>query len=214
MNNPQMLGVVAQRGWYSRGYLPHFDGGQTPQMVTFRLIDSFPTKCLGEWADELAAMESGQAECERRRRIEEYLDKGFGTACLTLPAVGQIILQALNCFNGQRYRIHAWTIMPNHVHVLLTPNESLSQILHSWKSFTANKANSVMGRTGSFWQREYFDRAVRNEEHFAAAIDYIHNNPVKAGLCQTPTEWLLSSASPKQDSPNPKNLPFKLEGIS
>jgi putative DNA methylase len=201
MNNQQMSGEQAQRGWYSRGYVPHFDAGPIPQMVTFRLIDSFPTKCLGEWADELAAMGAAKAECERRRRIEEYLDRGFGTACLALPAVAQIVLQALQCFNGQRYQLHAWTVMPNHVHVLFTPNtgESLSQLLHSWKSFSANKANSVMGKTGSFWQREYFDRAVRNEEHFAAAIEYIHNNPVKAGLCQSPADWLFSSASPAQE---------------
>lgn len=123
------------------------------------------------------------------------------SACLALPAIAQIVLQALQCVNGQRYQLHAWTVMPNHVHVLFTPStgESLSQILHSWKSFSANKANSIMGKTGSFWQREYFDRAVRNEEHFAAAIEYINNNPVKAGLCQTPADWLFSSASPARE---------------
>jgi putative DNA methylase len=201
MNGLQMSGNQEQRGWHSRGYVPHFDGGPIPQMVTFRLIDSFPTKCLAEWAAELAAMGPVQAECVRRRRIEEYLDKGFGSAWLSLPSVAEIILQALQCFNGQRYCLHAWTVMPNHVHALLTPRsgENLSQILHSWKSFTANKANSIIGRTGSFWQREYFDRAVRNEEHFAAAIVYIENNPVKAGMCQAPADWRYSSASPARE---------------
>lgn len=109
----------------------------------------------------------------------------------------EFMQQALLCFNEQRYCLHAWIVMPNHVHVLLTPRsgESLSQILHTWKSFTANKANAALGRTGAFWQREYFDRFVRNEEHFSAAIEYIENNPVKAGLCQTPVEWRYSSAS-------------------
>lgn len=208
MYNQPMSVAQAQRGWYSRGYVPHFDAGPTPQMVTFRLIDSFPTKCLGEWAEELAALEAAKAEYERRHRIEEYLDRGLGTACLALPAVAQIVLQALQCFNGQRYQLHAWTVMPNHVHVMFTPRsgESLSKILHSWKSFSANRANSVMGKSGPFWQREYFDRAIRNEEHFEAAIEYIHNNPVKAGLCQTSADWLFSSASPAQKCSVLQNL--------
>ncbi len=202
MNSLQSSDDQRHRGWYSRGYVPHFDGGQIPQLVTFRLIDSFPTECLSEWAVELAAMGLVKAECERRRRIEKYLDKGFGSAWLSLPEIAEIILQALRCFNGERYLLHAWIVMPNHVHVLLTPGagESLSQILHSWKSFTANKANSVLGRTGSFWQREYFDRAIRNEEHFAAAIEYIENNPVKAGLCEAPAEWRFSSVSIARES--------------
>lgn len=196
VSSRQLSGSRSQRGWYARGYVPHFDDGPIPQMVTFRLIDSFPSTCLTGWAVELAAMPPAQAECERRRRIEGYLDKGFGSTWLSRPDIADIMLQALLCFNGQRYQLHAWTVMPNHVHTLLTPKsgDSLSQILHSWKSFTANKANAVLGRTGSFWQREYFDRFVRNEEHFAAAVVYIENNPVKAGLCQTPAEWTYSSS--------------------
>jgi hypothetical protein len=83
VNGLQMSGDQEQRGWHSGGYVPHFDGGQILQMFTFRLIDSFPTKCLAERAVELAALGPVQAECVRCRRIEEYLDKGFGSAfCL------------------------------------------------------------------------------------------------------------------------------------
>jgi len=185
-----------QKGRYTRGYVPHFDDGPVPQMVTFRLTDSFPNSCLTEWAAELAAMPSAQAEREARRRIEEYLDKGLGSTWLSRPDIAEIMSQTLLCFDGQRYKLHAWTVMPNHVHALLTPRsgESLSEILHSWKSFTANKANKVLGRTGTFWQREYFDRFVRDKEHFASAFVYIENNPVKAGLCSAPSEWRYGSA--------------------
>jgi hypothetical protein len=71
---------------------------------------------------------------------------------------------------------------------------SLSQILHSWKSFTAKKANTLLRRQGVFWQEEYFDRLIRDQKHFETAIFYIENNPLIAGLCQSPADWYYSSA--------------------
>lgn len=184
-----------ERGWNSRGYLPHFDDGPVPQMITFRLEDSFPTSCLLEWEDELVAMEPSLAERERRRRIEEYIDKGLGSAWLARSDVADILQKSLLFFDGDRYKMHAWTVMPNHVHALLTPisDNGISEIAHSWKSFTANRANKLLGRTGPFWQIEYFDRFIRDAHHFAAALEYIENNPVKAGLCQASAEWRFSS---------------------
>jgi REP element-mobilizing transposase RayT len=86
--------------------------------------------------------------------------------------------------------------MPNHVHVLFTPDAGfkMSAISHSWKSFTANQCNKVLKRTGRFWQKEPFDRYIRNERHYNNALAYIENNPVKAQLCETPEDWLWSSA--------------------
>jgi putative DNA methylase len=184
-------------GWRSRGYLPHFEGGPIPQSITFRLIDSLPTVQMREWAAELVELPIQQAENERRRRIEEYLDKGAGELWLSQDSIAELVEQPLLCFDGQRYRLHAWVVMPNHVHVLITPQlgHELSQILHSWKSFTAKKANRLLGRTGAFWQQEYFDRFVRHEEHFEDALKYIEFNPVKAGLCKHPESWQFSSAS-------------------
>ena len=86
--------------------------------------------------------------------------------------------------------------MPNHVHVLLKaePGDSLSSILHSWKSYTSNEANKILARRGEFWQEDYFDRYIRNASHFQDAIDYIERNPVKAGLCARKADWEFSSA--------------------
>jgi len=185
------------KDWYERGYVPHFDGGPIPQMVTFRLIDAFPGTCLKDWQLELSTMNPIEAECERRRRIEEYLDKGYGSALLSQPRIAELVSQAVRYFDGDRYDLHAWCVMPNHVHAFLTPKPemSLPGILHSWKSFTANKANKLLDRHGSFWQREYFDRFVRDQKHFVAAIEYIENNPVKAGLAVDPTAWPFGSAA-------------------
>jgi REP element-mobilizing transposase RayT len=103
---------------------------------------------------------------------------------------------ALLFFDAKRYRLHAWVVMPNHIHVLFTPiiSWSLSDIVGSWKSFTAKEANKLLHRSGQFWQKEYFDRFIRTAEHFGYALDYIENNPVKAGLCLSPANWPLGSA--------------------
>ncbi len=134
--------------------------------------------------------------------MDKYLDEGHGARPLADARVAGLVQDALLHFDGERYLLHAWAVMPNHVHVLLTPIEghSLAKITHSWKSFTANQANRLLGRTGEFWQRESFDRFIRNEEHFAAEVDYIEGNPVAAGLCREPTDWAFSSASLRGDA--------------
>jgi len=183
------------RGWHSRGYIPHFDGGEIPQMVTFRLADSFPQAMLETWKEELSRLPKPASDIERRKRIEAYLDKGFGSAWLKEVRVAEIVQKALLHFDNKRYRIHAWVIMPNHVHVLLTPcpGYALERILQAWKSYSAKEANRLLDRSGHFWQEDYFDRYIRNEDHFFRAIEYIESNPVKAGLCEKREDWKFGS---------------------
>ena len=188
---------AARLGWHSRGYLPHFEAGSIAQEVTFRLADSFPSELLDRWRNELACMREKEAEAERRQRIEAYLDRGAGEAFLSDSRVAAMVQSALLYFDAARYRLHAWMVMPNHVHALFTPEDSftLSSILHSWKSFTSKQANRILERSGQFWHEEYFDRYIRNEEHYWTAVDYIEMNPVKAGLCARKEDWPFSSAS-------------------
>ena len=86
--------------------------------------------------------------------------------------------------------------MPNHVHVIveMVQGHSLSDIVRSWKSFTSHRANARLGRTGSFWYADYFDRYMRNEEHLAQTIGYVEQKSVKAGLVRDPRDWPFSSA--------------------
>lgn len=70
----------------------------------------------------------------------------------------------------------------------------LDRIIHSWKSFTAHRANRLLSRNGTFWAPEYFDRYMRDEQHLAATLAYIEGNPVKIGLCPEPVDWRYSSA--------------------
>lgn len=195
-------------GWHHRGYLPHLKQEGGTYSVTFRLAGTLPKEVLERLIQERATMEkkalgSRQAlSAENKRhlddlfsqRIEDYLDDGHGDCWLRKPDIATLVQEAICYFDGSRYDLHAWVIMPNHVHVLLTPREShtLSEIVHSWKSFTANRANAILQRTGEFWQRESYDHLVRDEEDFWRICEYIKNNPVKAGLCQMPEDWLYS----------------------
>ena len=104
-------------------------------------------------------------------------------------------------FDGSRYRLLAWCVMPNHVHVLIEPVETLPKIVQSWKSYTGRWAlahNAELGLGvpgGRFWMRDYWDRYIRDQRHLDAVVAYIHRNPVIAGLCDRPEEWMWSSAA-------------------
>jgi len=189
-------------GWHSRGYLPHCEGGSIPQAVTFRLADSLPKECLDAWQKELASMTEESGATEKCKRVEAYLDTGAGSCWLRDPRIAELVENALLHVDGKRYRLHAWVVMPNHVHVLITPVEgfSLSDILHTWKSYTAKEANRILGRSGKFWQEEYFDRYIRNENHYWAAIEYIELNPVKARLCEAKEQWRFGSARRRENA--------------
>ncbi|MEN6404481.1 MAG: transposase [Armatimonadia bacterium] len=90
----------------------------------------------------------------------------------------------------------AWCVMVNHVHAIVLPHHpyDVSSILHSWKSFSAQRCNALLGRNGAFWEADYFDRVARDEGHLALAVEYVEMNPVAAGLCAEPHEWWWSSA--------------------
>ncbi len=183
-------------GWHSHGYLPYFDGRAIPQFITLHLADSMPRDVIERWRRELTKTKCEQARIVLQRRIETYLDQGYGQAFLRDPKVATVVEQDLLKFDGERYRLHAWVIMPNHLHTLLTRSEdvTLSKIMKSLKSFTAHEANFILGRSGQFWFEDYFDRYMRNAEHFRKTVAYIENNPVKARLCKRPEDWPFSSA--------------------
>ena len=108
-----------------------------------------------------------------------------------------MVEQALLYFDHDRYRLRAWCVMPNHVHVMFDEwvGHPLHKVVWSWKSWTAKQANAQLGRSGAFWHREYFDRFIRDAAHLSNAIAYIEQNPVKARLVANSTDWLWSSAN-------------------
>lgn len=190
----QPKGFRSDLGWYNRGYIPHFEGGQIPQFFTFRLYDSLPASVVEQWRNEFPTDDKGKIRF--RKNVERYLDRGYGSCFLRDERVANLVQNSLLFHHDKKYRLSAWVIMPNHLHFLATPleNVELSQIAHSVKSFTAHEANKLLKRTGQFWQHEPFDRYIRNRKHFVSVVRYIENNPVKSGLCSLPEDWLFSSA--------------------
>ncbi len=184
------------KGWHNRGYLPHYDGGEICQFVTFHLADALPVKVVERWKLELAHEKDEKKQFELYKRTEKYLDQGYGKCYLKTEKVAAQIQESLIHFHTIRYKLIAWVIMPNHIHILLKPinNFSLSEIMQKFKSFTAHEANKILHRRGQFWQEDYFDRYIRDYEHYIKTIDYIENNPVKAGLCKKRSDWKFSSA--------------------
>lgn len=190
----QPTNIVEPKGWYRSGLLPHFDGGEIAQLVTYRLAGSLPRSVLARYKQQLD--QDLISEIEYYDLIDQYLDGGRGADFLKQPPVALIIEENLFRFHQDKYELYAWVIMSNHAHVLFRPlgGISLASIMHSLRSYTANKANGILARTGPFWARDYFDRYIRNEDHFFKAAEYIHNNPVKAKLCSRPQDWPFSSA--------------------
>ena len=183
--------MIEPKGWHSRGYLPHFDSPETIQFVTFRLADSLPR----------SVVESLRLADDGVQRIDRELDTGLGQCWLRDPAIAALVEESLLHSDGERYQLLAWCLMPNHVHVvidMLERHASLGTIVRSWKSFTARRANEQLGRSGPFWHSDYFDRYMRNEDQLNRTIEYVEQNPVKAGLVGTSVDWPWSSARFRQ----------------
>jgi REP element-mobilizing transposase RayT len=189
---------IGSKGWYTRGYLPHFDKPGTIQMITFRLGDAMPASLRSEWE----AFLSIQEEREKRIKLEAYLDLGRGECVLRRPSVAKMLEETLLRFNEQRYRMCAWVVMPNHVHALVELWDiPMGALLKAWKGASARAINQELGRAGELWQREYWDRYIRDADHYAKARHYIEWNPVKAGLVCEPQNWPHGSASRIADLP-------------
>lgn len=178
-------------GWHERGYLPHFDAPNVTQFVTFLLRDAFPVTRRREW--EPLLRERNQSL--RKRKLESWLDRGHGQCWLRRPDVAAQVEQVLRAEDGQAYVLRAWTLMPNHVHLVVDVWQTpLSRLLHRWKGRSSRAANQVLGRRGVFWERKYFDTLIKDEAHLRKAVRYTENNPVKAGFARDPKAWEWSSA--------------------
>ena len=191
-----MISTPGGRGWHSRGYLPHLEVAGRTTGITFRLADSLPRDVVGRWKQMLLGKSHEEAKIELRRRIAAWEDAGRGHCWLLRNECAAAVEEALLHFDGDRYRLVEWCVMPNHVHVLLRlePGQSFERIVRSWKNFTAKRINAMVGRSGSLWAPDYFDRLIRDGEHLANARRYVRMNPVKAGRCLSPEKWRWSSA--------------------
>lgn len=176
--------------------LPHWNMPEAVYNVTFRLADSIPQFRLEQLKKDRIAWQKtygNQQLCKElikeyyrlfHRRVDEWLDAGYGSCILRYQNLRRFLSEAFAYYDGQRYRLGAWCIMPNHVHVLLRllNDFTLSEVMHNWKSYSAHQINKALQKKGQIWQHESYDHIVRNKESLRQIERYILNNPVKAKL--------------------------------
>ncbi len=170
-------------------HLPHWTQRDATYFVTFRLADSLPQEKLATWHKERDGWlknhiepysEEEMSEYSKlfSERINEWLDAGAGSCILAEAKNSNVVEQALKHFDGERYQLDSYVIMANHVHVLVTPKPGfeLSDLLHSWKSFSANELNKLTGNSSTVWQDESYNHIVRSPEQLEFYTHYIQKN--------------------------------------
>ena len=191
-------------------HLPHWRQEGATYTVTFRQADSLPQSRLEELRRLRKNWEArhpeprGEAEWEAyarefTRRVDAWLDEGYGSCLFSERAHVDLLAEAMTRFHGNRYHTGAYAIMPNHCHLLIRPfaGEPFEKLLQSIKGVVSREIQWRRGRQGErLWEQESYDRIIRDEEHLAHAIDYIGRNPEQAGLgsertwrCWIAPEW-------------------------
>lgn len=214
--------------YYHRN-LPHWHPLGAAIFLTCRLYGSLPENVIEQLrvTQKLVEREIGKASQSAEKiaelrlnqhkklfaKLDAILDRAeTGPTWLGETEVAALVEDALLRRYAELYKLWAYVVMVNHLHVLLTPKPlilpegisndsfvSLSSITKSIKGYTAREANRILKRTGkAFWQQESFDHWPRDEAEFSRIIDYIENNPVKAGLARHSEEWRWSSAAERK----------------
>jgi carbamoylphosphate synthase large subunit/REP element-mobilizing transposase RayT len=188
----------------TRRNLPHWEQDGATYFVTFRLADAVPAQLAAEWREELETWRHFHPEPwdaktahDYQKRFfqarEHWLDQGHGTCALRNPSAFEAVAEALRYFDGKRYHLDVFVVMPNHVHALVQPLQgyALKEITRSWKSYTAREINKRLGRSGILWMEESFYRIVRSADELTRYRNYILRNPENAGL--RPGEFIVST---------------------
>jgi len=182
--------------------LPHWFQPKTTVFITFRTADSIPAAVTRHWrakrddwlsrrgidpqTDRLPIALAALCESERREYHEMFseayhraLDRGLGACVLQQPELSERVANAIRHFDGARYQLGGFVVMPNHVHVLagLLAEYDPETICQSWKRFSTREINTKLGTSGRFWQPESFDHLVRSPQQYAAILSYIEANP-------------------------------------
>jgi putative transposase len=208
-----------QYDYFYRRHLPHIQPPNASYFVTFRLAGSLPKEAIIQLKNKQQELErelekiKDNAEREQKLRsarkkhfkvFDEYLDKVHTDPFwLKNENVASVLVEAIHHRDRKEYTLTAYTIMPNHVHMLFYTGDKLvgrpgwspytvTKILEKLKWYTALKANKILGRSGQFWQHESYDHIVRNRSELTRIVTYILNNPVNAGLVEHPEEWKWS----------------------
>ncbi|MCM2371004.1 transposase [Aporhodopirellula aestuarii] len=184
---------------------PHWSQAGAIIFVTFRTADSIPSSALKLWnrqkqdwlsrrgygdhpwptlLDKLSDEDRKRFNIEFNRKREEFLDTGHGRCLLRRQELSNIVAKSLLHFDGERYRMGDFVVMPNHVHLLCAfgSETAMREQFDSWQHYTACRINRQIGARGSFWQGDPFDHLVRSPEQYDYLRRYVRDNPKRAGL--------------------------------
>ena len=204
-------------GFHFRGVLPHLKREGGTYFVTFRQAGTLPKEVLLRFKQERDAILQHAMAAKRpltwheqdelfrwySSRVDKYLDAGHGVCYLRDPGLADLVAGAIRFFEGQRYELRAWVVMPNHAHVVVwpMPGHTLSDILHSWKSYTSHQINKLLpAKVVPFWQSESYEHLIRDDDDLHRCCHYTVTNPVNARLSAEPHAWPWSSAHVAQAS--------------
>jgi len=171
-------------------HLPHMDMEAYYQFITFRTADSTDDFLL-------KLTTQGEPDRERQMAINEYLDASAQGAYL-YDDVLRFLFDFIRSKDGDLYKLVCFAIMPNHVHLLIKSLQKLAMVMQRVKGASAKGINDIMGRRGTFWEKDYYDKAIRDEDHFRVVYQYIKNNPLK--LNQSGSKALDKSKFPCMES--------------
>lgn len=198
---------------FYRRNLPHLQPAGGTFFVTFRLHGSLPQSVIQTLITERERIEmrlQTMIDSKERETLAEVEDKrmfgkwdhaldveSLSPRWLADPQIAKCVADSLHFYDDKAYILGAYCIMPNHVHLVCTTIEqsdgtfrSLTSVLQSIKSYTAHRANKLLGRSGAFWQAESYDHLVRDHQEYNRIVAYVLNNPYKAGLVIAPEVWL------------------------
>ncbi len=177
-------------GFYKHGNLPHLDIGGALQFITYLLADAAPK-------NQIHRNKQGFIDGDAYfLSMDSRLDRCTGKCLLQNHAVASIALAPVLNPAEDTHSAIAWVVMPNHIHLVIrqTPGWKLGKIVQRIKSLSAISINQHLNRTGQLWQHGYFDRQIRDLRHLQSTVEYIHDNPVNAGLVDMPDDWEFSSS--------------------
>lgn len=174
--------------------VPHWEASLVTYHLCYRLADSVPVVQLQEWMSERRRLKNIVLQEQREltvdellylnklfsEKIEHYLSSGYGECVLKDDEAAIIVKSTLEHDNEQLYLLHAWCIMPNHVHVIfhiLDEETSLSDIIQAWKSVSSHRINRLLHRKGDLWQADCYNHIIRTHEEYVNQLDYVWNNP-------------------------------------
>ncbi len=188
---------------FHRRHLPHLYLPNAVYFITFRLAGSLPYHAIEELQEK--------SRLQKKHKIsfvdfDRALEKTIGdVGWLAHAAIADMIAEAIRFQDGKEFRLVAFCIMPNHVHLVIglgdcdmlghvrqvsnLSNKTMSEIMHSLKRYTARKANKILMRSGPFWQDESYDHVIKDDAELERIINYVVYNPVKAGLVKNWRDW-------------------------